>query len=55
MILGCGRIAGGVNHTLNTHGEAYQERDGVSIVACIDTDQERSYSFTKAYHCEAEE
>jgi len=54
MILGCGRIAGGMNQTMSTHGGAYQARNGVSIVACIDTDQERSHSFAEAYRCEAE-
>lgn len=54
MILGCGRIAGGMKHALSTHGGAYQARDGVSIVACIDDDQERSHSFAEDYRCEAE-
>ena len=54
MILGCGRIAGGMNHALSTHGGAYQAQEGVSIVVCIDADQERSHSFAEGYRCEAE-
>ena len=54
MILGCGRIAGGINNALFTHGGGYQTRAGVSIVACVDADQEKSHSFAEAYHCEAE-
>ena len=45
MIIGCGRIAGGVNNFLTTHGGAYQARNGISIVACIDIDQELNQKF----------
>ena len=54
MIIGCGRIAGGVDNLLKTHGGAYQARNGISIVACIDIDQERRNSFAREYCCEAE-
>ena len=54
LIIGCGRIAGGVSNLLMTHGGAYQARSGVSIVACIDIDQEKSGRFAKQYHCDAE-
>jgi len=54
VIFGCGRIAGGVNNALFTHGGAYQDRAGVSIVACVDADQGKSDSFAETYHCEAE-
>jgi len=54
MIVGCGKIAGGINQSLNTHGGAYQVRDGVSIVACIDTDQGRSHGFAETFNCEVE-
>jgi predicted dehydrogenase len=54
MVIGCGRIAGGVNNLLTTHAGAYRARNGISIVACIDIDEKRRNSFAKDYDCEAE-
>jgi len=54
LIVGCGRIAGGINQTLNTHGGAYKARKGVSIVACIDSNQEQSKSFADFFNCQVE-
>ena len=54
MIVGCGKIAGGQNQALTTHGGAYQVQKNVEVVACVDNDLDKSNAFAVLNHCEAE-
>ena len=55
IIVGCGRIAGIMNHSLSSHGGAYLAQEGVSIIACVDSNKEKSNRFSEIYHCQAEQ
>jgi len=55
IIVGCGRIAGIMNHSLSSHGGAYLAQEGVSIIACVDSSKEKSIRFSEIYHCKAEQ